>query len=368
MKHLNLNFRIGHALFALVVGILVIAGGIWFAHWLHFRLTHVLSDDARVNGEVITLSSRLPGWITSLPVIEGDTIKAGQVVARIDNRDTVLKRAALAAQLQSTLLQRHSQEAQLSQTNMTTQGDLAASQGKLESALAARTSVEHHLQQVRADYKRTEDLAARHFLSPQALDLAHTTLEQTEAQLRQADGDISAARGTLASAQGQRGQLPVLQAKLQANNADADQIRAQIAALDAELSDREIKSPVNGHVVMTFARNNEYVLAGQRVLMVHDPIDQWVEANIKETDVALVKLGAKVEIRSSAYPDQLLHGTVVRIGGAATSQFALLPDPNPSGNFTKVTQRLPVRIAFDSPAPSLHPGMMVEVAIEHGSR
>jgi len=368
LKPLNWNFRIGRTLFVIVLGITLMLCAIWMTHWLHFRLTHVISDDARVSGEVTTLSSRVAGWVSSLPVIEGDAIRTGQVLATIDNRDTRLKRAALEAQLESSLQQRQALEAQIAQTDASTRGDLGNVQGKLESATANRESIAQRLQQARADYRRTEDLAARHFLSPQALDQARTTLNQAEAQLRQAEGDIAASRGSFAAAQGQRGQVAVLRAKLDANSADTKQIRAQIAALDAELEDRVIKSPVDGFVVMTFARKQEYTQAGQRLMMVHDPKDQWVEANIKETDIALLKLGQKVEIRASAYPDKVLTGTVARLGGAATSQFALLPDPNPTGNFTKITQRLPVRITFDTPAPALHPGMMVEVAIEHGSR
>ena len=115
--------------------------------------------------------------------------------------------------------------------------------------------------------------------------------------------------------------------------------------------------------LVRFVRKGEHVQAGQRILMFHDPDDIWIEANIRETDVGRIRVGMKADIRVDAYPGKLFEGKVFRIGQAATSQFALLPDPNPSGNFTKITQRLPVRILLGEKNPDLRPGMMVEVYI-----
>jgi membrane fusion protein (multidrug efflux system) len=99
-------------------------------------------------------------------------------------------------------------------------------------------------------------------------------------------------------------------------------------------------------------------------MLVHNPAAVWVEANIKETDIRHLSPGMTVDVAIDAYPDQTFSGTVERIGEAATSEFALLPNPNPSGNFTKVTQRLPVRIALKPSAIPLRPGMMAVVNIE----
>ena len=98
-------------------------------------------------------------------------------------------------------------------------------------------------------------------------------------------------------------------------------------------------------------------------MMLHDPNDVWVEANVKETEISRVHVGARVTVSVDAYSG-VLHGRVLRVGTAATNQFALLPSPNPSGNFTKITQRVPVRIAIDKPEHPLQPGLMVEVSID----
>jgi membrane fusion protein, multidrug efflux system len=115
---------------------------------------------------------------------------------------------------------------------------------------------------------------------------------------------------------------------------------------------------------MTFVRKGEHVASGQRIAMFHNPNDIWVQANVKETHIGLLKPGMKAAIRVDGYPGRIFHGQIYRVGQAATSKFALLPDPNPSGNFTKITQRLPVRIVLDEKNHSLRPGMMVEVDID----
>ena len=352
----------------LIVIFVVILGIFVVGNWFYFRSIHVITDDARVDGDVITLSSRVPGWITQFPVIEGDAIREGQTIAVIDDREIRHKRTVLEAQLESNLLQRKAQEAEIRQVEAGTRGAVENTHGKLESTIASRESARLHLEQVRTDYRRAEDLAAKKFISPQALDRARTNLSQAEADLQKAGAEISASRGAQLTAQADRDKVAVLQARLQASRADAEQIQAQIATLDTEIQDRTIRSPVNGAVVMTFVRSNEYAVSGQRLVMIHDPQKQWIEANVKETDIAVVEVGQAVEIRASAYPGKIFRGKVSRVGGAATSKFALLPDPNPSGNFTKITQRLPVRITLDQFFPELRPGMMVEVAIDHRRR
>ncbi|MCB1645870.1 MAG: HlyD family secretion protein, partial [Pseudomonadales bacterium] len=124
-----------------------------------------------------------------------------------------------------------------------------------------------------------------------------------------------------------------------------------------------INSPVDGIIDEVFVHAGEYVYPGQRIMMVHNPDEKWIKANVKETEIRHIKPGSPVDITVDAWPDQHFAGTVARVGNAATSQFALMPSPNPSGNFTKVTQRLEVKVNVEDPEASLKPGMMVELAI-----
>ena len=114
----------------------------------------------------------------------------------------------------------------------------------------------------------------------------------------------------------------------------------------------------------TFVNPGEYVYPGQRIIMLHDPKDIWIKANVKETEIRHLQLDSRVLILVDTWPDETFHGRVARIGQSATSQFALLPSPNPSGNFTKITQRLEVKISIDDPRGLLKPGMMVELQID----
>jgi membrane fusion protein, multidrug efflux system len=335
----------------------------WGGRWLYHRYTHVYTDDARIDGEVVTISSRASGWLTELNVIEGDAVKKGQVLAVVDARDSLLQREVLLSKLQSIESQMAVVRAQSGQVDQETLGKVQSDTNRLAAAEAEVASLDAQLKQARFDYERARELTAQKWLSQQAMERARTTLQQAEEQHRKAQAEVAAARGMLSSASGSRRQLLVLESQIQVLARQADEIRAEVKRRDVDIADRTIASPADGRVVMTFVRKGEHVAIGQRILMFHDPTRIWVEANIKETDVGLLQPGMKARIRVDAYRDLDFEGTVHRIGQAATSKFALLPDPNPSGNFTKITQRLPVRILLDQKDVRLRPGMMVEVDI-----
>ena len=350
----------GKLLAIIVVGALLLA---WGGRWLYHRYTHVYSDDARIDGEVVTVSSRVSGWITELNVIEGDAVKKGQVLAQVDSRDSLLYREVLLSKLKSIESQMAVVRAQSGQVDQETLGKVQSDTNRLVAAEAQVAALEVQLKQAKDDYERARELTAQKWLSQQAMERARTTYPQLQENHRKAVAEVAAARGQVSVAGGNRKQLQVLESQLLVLNRQGDEIRAEIRRQEVDISDRTISSPADGHVVMTFVRKGEHVTAGQRILMFHDPSHIWVEANIKETDVGLLEPGMKAQIRVDAYRDQVFSGEVYRIGQAATSKFALLPDPNPSGNFTKITQRLPVRIRLDKVEPKLRPGMMVEVDI-----
>jgi len=348
-------------LFMVIVAVLVVlaAGG----RWIYFRYTHVHTDDARIDGEVVTVSSRVSGWITELNVIEGDVVKAGQVLARVDDRDSLLQREVLQSKLKSIESQMAVIRAQSGQVDAETLGKVQSDTNRLVATEAEVASLELQVKQAQFDYERARELAAQKWMPQQQMERARTTLQQAREQHRKAVAEVAAARGILSSASGSRRQLQVLESQLLVLARQADEIRAEMKRKDADIEDRTIVSPSDGRIVMTFTRKGEHVSAGQRILMFHDPNRIWIEANIKETDVGLLEPGMSADIRVDAYRDTTFSGKVHRIGQAATSKFALLPDPNPSGNFTKITQRLPVRIQLDKVDPRLRPGMMVEVDI-----
>ena len=343
----------------LVIVALVLAA--WAGGWLYHRFTHLHIDDARIDGEVITISSRVSGVLTELPVMEGDEVKKGQLLARVDDRDSVLQREVLRSKLEAIEGQMAVVRAQTGQVDEETLGRFESETNRLVAAEAEAASLEVQLKQAGEDYKRAQDIEK--YLTQQEVERARSAYQQTLQSLRKAQAEVAGARGTLSAAGGSRRQLRVIAQQLTVLARQADEIRAQMSRQDVDIADRVMVSPAEGRVVMTFVRKGEHVSPGQRIVMFHDPNEIWVEANVKETDVGVLKPGMKAEIRVDAYPGRVFGGEVFRIGQAATNKFALLPDPNPSGNFTKITQRLPVRIVLTEKDHALRPGMMVEVDI-----
>jgi membrane fusion protein (multidrug efflux system) len=348
---------------AWIIGVVAIVLIAWAASWIYHRWTHIYVDDARIDGEVVTIASRVSGWITELPVIEGDEVKQGQVIARVDERDSQLQREVLQARLKTLESQMAVIRAQTGQVDQETLGKYQAEGNRIAAAQAEVAAVEASMKQARYDYDRAVDLHGQKWLSQQAMERARTAYQHAQETHRKALADLEAARANLASAGGSRKQVGVMARQLVVLSNQAAEIRAEIQRQEADITDRTIRSPAEGRIVMTFVRKGEHVAAGQRIAMFHDPNQIWVEANVKETAIGLLKPGMDAHMRVDAYPGRVVHGKIHRIGQAATSKFALLPDPNPSGNFTKVTQRLPVRILITEKDTALRPGMMVEVDI-----
>ena len=347
----------------LVIVTLLLAA--WAGHWLYLRLTHLHIDDARIDGEVITISSRVSGWVTELPVTEGDDVKKGQLLARVDDRDAVLQREVLRSKLEGREGQMAMTRAQAGQVDQETLGKYESETSRLTAAQAEAASLEVQLKQAAEDYKRNKEIEK--YLTQQEVARAQSAYQQAEQNLRKAQADVASARGMMSAAGGSRKNLQVIAQQLTVLARQADEIRAQIKRQEVDIADRVITSPADGKVVMTFLRKGEHVAPGQRIAMFHDPQEIWAEANVKETDVGALKPGMKADIHVDAYPGKVFRGEVSRIGQVATSKFALLPDPNPSGNFTKITQRLPVRIVLTDKDRALRPGMMVEVDIDRGN-
>ena len=357
----GIHMHLGGQRKAWVLGIVALVLAAWAGNWLFHRYTHLYIDDARIDGEVITISSRVSGWITELPVMEGDAVKKGQLLARVDDRDSVLQREVLRSKFEAIESQMAVVRAQAGQVDQETLGKFESETNRLVGAEAEAASLEVQLKQAREDYQRAQDIEK--FLTRQEVERARSAYQQTQESLRKAQAEVAATRGTLSAAGGSRRQLRVIAQQLVVLARQADEIRAQMSRQEVDIADRVIASPADGKVVMTFVRKGEHVSAGQRIAMFHDPNEIWVEANVKETDIGLLKPGMKADIRVDAYPGKVFGGEVFRTGQAATNKFALLPDPNPSGNFTKITQRLPVRIVLTEKDHALRPGMMVEVDI-----
>ncbi|RJS91480.1 HlyD family secretion protein [Salinisphaera sp. Q1T1-3] len=353
-KPLRSNNRRWLKLAAIVIAAVVVL--VWLAFWLYHRMTHVSENDARVASHEITVSSRLPGRVTGFDLIEGDRLAEGDTVAQLYSRPDQLELERMQAQVEHI-------KTQLSLANQQISGGVDSAQAMLAADRAAVQAAKARMGKAHDNYVRAQNLYEAKGGTEKQRDIyrfdyqsAKAEYQRAQSQVQQDEVAVTNARTGLLSA-GQITNPDVLKSQLKI-------ARARLAHQQNMIDDLRVASPIHGVVDRTFIEQAEYISAGQPILMMHDPNDVWIEANIKETEVADLAVGQPVDVHVDARPDTTYKGHVQVIGGAATNQFALLPDPNPSGNFTKITQRIPVRIAIDQgPKPKLSPGMMVEVDI-----
>jgi membrane fusion protein (multidrug efflux system) len=355
--------RAGRGARILALGIAAVAGLVLLGNWVYDRFTHVYIDDARITADVISVSSRVSGWVTKLNVAEGEQVRPGQVLVAIDDRDANLRLTELEARLSSIDAERARLVAEKAMVDRQTSSQYDMRQSQVQAARAALAGRKSDLDLARTDFERTKKLLARKVVSRQRWEEKRSAYRVAEQAHQQARAEVAAANASLIEASADRERLLVLDRQVAALIHQKAEIQAQRDRQNLDLRDRLIQSPIEGVVDKTFINPGEYVSAGQRLLMVHDPKKIWVSANVRETDIRHMKVGSAARVSVDAYPDSVFEGTIVRIGSAATSEFALLPTPNPSGNFTKIAQRLNIRIALKEQSALLRPGMMVEVDI-----
>ena len=363
--------RLARHRFAIRIGVIgcVLAVAAFVAgREIYHRIHYVYSYDSRIEADVITISSRSAGWVTSLLVEEGSTVALGQTLAAIDARESQLRVAELQAQLAGIDAERDRLVAERRLAEKQTSSLYFSQLSQYEMAKVAVSSLEPQLTLARRELERSRALFQSKVVSRRQLDQAETAEQQIDRQHRMAVAELAAAKANLAKAEAEKARLDVIDTEIAKLIFRRSEVKARLDHQLLDLTDRVIKSPVRGVVDKTFIKVGEYVTPGQRLALVHDPDKIWVEANIKETEVRDLKVGQRVEVSVDAYPGREFAGRVLIVGHAATNQFALLPTPNPSGNFTKITQRLPVRIAVDQQDGLLRPGMMVEINIDIRSR
>ena len=346
-----------------LVAALVLVLGIWGYTWLQHRLDHVSEEDARVAADMIAVASRFDGWTARIPVVQGQKIKKGDVLVEIDSRASQLKLAELVAQVNELRAQRETLSAELGMSEAQTTYRLEAQRHRVTAGRAATQAARARNEFAKSEYARIQSLAANRVASSQALEKAAADQKDAAEKLAQTTAELAVAEATLAEADAARQQSVVLQRRIEALVAEEDRLNAIQDQQRLEIADRTILSPIDGVVDKLFLNPSEFVRPGQRLMLIHNPDEVWIDANVRETDVRKIAMGATVKVTVDAYPNRDFTGKVTHIGSSATSQYALLPNPNPSGNFTKIVQRLPIKIKVEEAGDLLRPGMMVEISV-----
>lgn len=330
--------RISNRQMIWIVGVLVLVLAIGGSWWWFRASRYVSTDDARIKGTIVAVSAKVNGRIEKVLVQEGEVVQPGQVIVQLEKQEF----EAQVEQAQANLAIAKARLAELTAGNRPQ--EVAQSNALV---LQARANMEN----ARRNSDRDELLAASGAISQQQRDASRTAYEIAAAQMESAREQHSM------SSEGFRKEA-VMMAAAQVKQAEAALKNAEI-----QLADTEVKAPVSGTVALKSVENGEVVAFGQQVFSISNLSDVWVGANIEETQIGRIKIGQLVEFTIDAYADHYFHGHVSEVGPAAGSQFALLPTENSSANFTKVTQRLPIKIKVDDSDVVLKPGMSAIITI-----
>ena len=342
---------------------LLLISSLALALWLLERSRFVYVSDARIMATMVSISSRIPGWISSFPVEDGKKVGLDEVLVTIDTRDIQHQVNELNASINTIDAEFARLQSKYILTNKRTNSTIEAEQAKLNVSTSATSEALILLTQAKKDFRRAESLLNQKMISEAEFENRKSSLDQIQQSYRQALAKTETARAQLHLSEDNKEELKVIDKEMEIVTSRKQELLSQKRRLASKLEDHIIRSKLEGVVDETFANAGEYVYPGQRILMLHNPDEIWIKAYVKETEIQHLEIGSKVNILVDAYPNNALEGLISNIGNAATSQFAMLPSPNPSGNFVKVTQRIEVQVKFEAEGLNLKPGMMVELKI-----
>ena len=376
-----------------IVAILLI---IWGVKWFLYARVHEGTDDARVDADPVAVTSKINERIDQLLVNTNDRVTKGQLLVVLDSaveRDQVRNAEAqlqLAQANQRTTTQQGrggvaqatADTANASAQVPVAQAGVSQAQAQLRAAQAQLPAAQAAYDRVSLDYNRAVSLVSTGDVPRQQLDAQRADLAQAAAQLRNATDQINVAQANLDASQQKvgaavagvaaaQGGVTTAQGKL-AQSADPSQVagaHAQLSIAQQNLGYTRITSPINGFVGEKSAEVGQTVSPGLTIMtLIPDGSGEiYITANYKETQVGPMKVGQSADITVDAYPGHTFHGTVGSINPASQNTYALVPAQNATGNFVKVTQRIPVRIYVDDMDQRnfpLRPGMSVETYVK----
>ncbi len=385
----------------MAAGILFLIAGNWNT-WASERASEN-TDDAYVRADLTPLSTKVAGLVATVAVSDYQPVKAGDLLVQLRDDDfqaQVQQAEAAVTYGESALVnnqrQKELQDARIHQAEdgiRAAQADIAAAEAGIEAAKSMIVNSKSAIDGAKADVQRTtlerrrqEALIAAESATRQRLEQVVADAERFRAQLASREADLSTAAAQLASRQAdlaranarlastkaeleaQKRQRAVLDSQELLLRADLNAKRASLALARVDLGYTRIVAPENGIVSERKVRPGQLVSPGTQVISLVQR-EVWVEANYKETQLRHIRSGNPAEIRVDALPGVILRGRVEQVSPASGSQFALLPPDNATGNFTKIVQRVPVKIVLDPGQPGaerLRPGLSVDATVHTG--
>jgi membrane fusion protein, multidrug efflux system len=341
--------------------------------WNGWEGGHVeqVTNDAYVRGDLTPLSTKVPGLVRDVKVNDYQQVHKGELLVQLDDDDYKAQVAqavagveAAKAALENNRRQRELEDAKIDRAL----AGVDQANAQIIAAQAGKDAVQADVTRTRAERNRQEALLKTNSTTQQVVEKAVADQERYAAQYASSDADITEARTALRSnqsaAEAERRTKAVLESQDMQLVADLHAKQAALQVAQVNLGYTQIFAPADGTVGERQVRVGQLVSPGTQVMTFVENI-RWVAANFRETQLTNIKVGDSAEVRIDVYPDKVIKGRVLEIAPASGSQFALLPPDNATGNFTKVTQRVPVKIALDdSPLTSqLRPGLSAVVTV-----
>jgi membrane fusion protein, multidrug efflux system len=330
-----------------------------------------VTDDAYVRGDLTPLSTKVTGIVRAVNVVDYQQVHKGDLLVELrdDDYQAQVDQAKAAVEAAHATIEENLRQRQLQDTRIAKAlAGIDQAKAQIAAAEAGKDAVQAQLTRARSERKRQEGLYQTHSTTEQSLEAAVAAEGNLSAQLASRDADLNQAQTMLRSSElaveVERGSKAVLESQGVQLQADLHAKQAGFSAVQVNLGYTKIYAPADGTVGERQVRPGQLVSPGTQVIS-FVALTKWVQANYRETQLTNVKVGDAAEIRIDEYPGQSIRGKVVEIAPASGSQFALLPPDNATGNFTKVVQRIPVKIALDDAvfAATLRPGLSVTAAV-----
>lgn len=336
--------------------------------WAYQRSHTVTINDARIASDVIVISSNRSGWISEINVASGSLVKKGDLLVQIDDRSTQLSKQEINIQIETKQAEIERSLAEMGMVSEEQNSNLETQKERLNSAKSNTNKAESSLKLAESNFQRSNKLLKKELVSKRRWEEDELKYTQAKESYQQAKSQLLQQTSELRRATAHLRTVDLLDKRIAIMRQDFNRLELQRQQIDMELADRQIRSPIDAVIDKTFGNSQEFISPGRRLVMLHNPNDIWIDANIKETQLRHIQIGMKATVTIDAFPDLKFEAIVFGIDNATTSEFALLPNPNPSGNFTKVTQRLRIKLSIEQTDGLLKPGMMAQVSIDTRTR
>ncbi len=378
-------------IFAVVAVVVIVIAVIWGVPWLTYSLSHEGTDDAHVAADEVAVTSKIPERINRILVDTNQPVRRGQLLVVLDNKDELARLRAAQAQYDLAVANQRTTTEQGQGGVLQASGQIASAQAQVPMAQASVSQADAQLQaaqaqvpaaqqaydKAQADFNRVSSLVKTGDVAAQQLDAVRAQSAGAAAQLRGAQDQVSVAQANVLAAQDRveaanagvsaaSGGATTAEGKL-AQASDPSQVEAagaQLYLAKQNLKYTSIYASTDGYIGEKNVEVGQTIGAGITLLTIV-PHNVYITANYKETQMGKMRVGQPVDVRVDAYKGVTFHGHVASINPASENTYALVPAQNASGNFVKVTQRIPVRIDVDDQRSDLplRPGMSVETYV-----